>query len=51
MGKIDSPGQLEVIESFNGQLSVEHFKRYVEKNQDEILFQILSNEGVLYENL
>lgn len=34
MGKIDSPGQLEVIESFNGQLSVEHFKSYVEKSKE-----------------
>lgn len=30
IGKIDSPERLEVLEEFNGQLSVEHFKNYIE---------------------
>lgn len=30
MGEINSPEQLEVIETFNGQSSIEHFKDYVE---------------------
>lgn len=30
MGEINSPEQLEVMETFNGQSSIEHFKDYVE---------------------
>ena len=30
MGEINSPEQLEGMETFNGQSSVEHFKDYVE---------------------
>ena len=34
MGKIDSPERQEVIDTFNGQSSVELFKSYVEKSKE-----------------